>query len=177
MANQRRGFRRTAAKRRTSWEGTTFGFTVTTGAAFSATAITEAILEANAPGTIVRVRGRLAFRVSAAGADNAQSIINVGLILVNAPALAAGVASLPTPRTDVGSDWMMYDVMPMGIVDSTLTTGLFPGKNAEQLLEVDVKAMRKYDRNQALAMVIEDTVRSSTQTTEVWGFLRFLLMH
>jgi len=179
MANQRRGFRRSAPVRRTSWEGTLFGFTATTGASFAATAISEATLEANAPGTLIRIRGRLGFQVSAAAADNAQADITYGIIRVTASALAAGVVSLPTPGTDIGSDWILYGNVPMGIMDagSIAIAGGDTGNLATQAIDIDGKAMRKFERNQAFAMVVENTVRSSTMTVEVFGTLRFLLKH
>ncbi len=177
MPNTRRSFRRTTPHRPTSWEGVNVEMTVTTGASFAVTAISEAILEGNAPGTIVRVRGRLGFQASAAAADQARSVITVGLILVTDAAFAQGVASMPTPGTDVGSDWLLHRSVPIGVFDSTFNTGLVQGPLSAQAIEFDGKAMRKYDRNQVLALIVQNTVAFSTMTVQVFGAFRFLIKH
>ena len=177
MANRRFTRRSGGLKRRTSWEGNQLGFTLTTGTVAAATLVSEAILEEQGPGTVVRVRGRLQFKVSAVGADNAQSVTHIGLILATSAAVSIGVTALPLPFTDIGSDWLVYEAVPLATFDaaSLLTSGAQNG--SVQTIEIDGKAMRKYDNNMALMVVAQNTVRSSTHTIEISGTLRVLLKH
>ncbi len=167
----RRGFRRAAVRRPTFWEGAIAQMSLASGGASVATIVSEANLEAVPNGTIVRVRGSVLVQATAAGAVDAESIVNWGIMLVNAPAFAAGIASLPTPRTDIGSDWLAWG--STGIhAHSTAVAG--NELSAMERIEVDSKAMRKVGLNQVLVFTAEDSVITSTIVSSLVISLRVL---
>ena len=164
MAKSR--FIRSAHKRRVAWEGA-FGSSLASGAgSFVTTLISEAVLEARPAPTLVRCRGEF-WAKSQTSAVNAR--VTAGIIVVTAKALAAGVASLPTPLTDVGSDWLWWD---------TYATAWQTGEPIETggfRRVIDSKAMRKVGLNQVVVMVVEVTSISGTPSVDIVFGVRMLL--
>ena len=154
------------AKRRVSWEGG-FGSSLASGAgSFVTTLVSEAILEARPAPTVVRCRGEF-WAKSQTSAINSR--VTAGIIVVTAKALAAGVASLPSPLTDVGSDWLWWDTY-----DLAWQTGEPIESGAVRRL-IDSKAMRKVGLNTVVVMVVEVTSISGTPSVDIAFGVRVLL--
>ena len=155
------------------WEGASFSQLLTTGTAAVLTAVSEATIENIPNPTLVRVRGEGAVYVTAIGASGAQAIVSVGLIKVTARALAAGVASLPTPGTDTGSDWLWHKDVPLGVRGSLGADSESLGAHVARF-EIDNKAMRKFEPNEVLVIVFENVALVGTQSTQITVAMRFL---
>ena len=153
MANQRRSFRRAGPRRATTWEGFSVSFAgVTAAAPAFAIVVAEAVLENFPNPTLVRQRGSYLAYANAGGAT-LDSILFLGLYFADASAVAAGIASLETPGTDVGSDWIWIDQIALSDNSGTLDQNR-PTVAAGRRM-IDGKAMRKADQNQALILVAE----------------------
>ncbi len=148
MAN-RRGFQRAAQRRPTFWEGALFSSLPSVAGAVAEvdTLVTEANLENVPNSTVVRVRGSYGWSVAGA---NGSGVCALGIMLVNAPALAVGIGSLPTPITDIGSDWLWWDSFGW---DNVGTAGDGPVLAGQRT--IDSKAMRKTALNQVLVLITE----------------------
>jgi len=109
--------------------------------------VTEAIFENVPEPTVIRVRGSYVF--SETGIDGTASLF-LGIMVADKNAIAAGVASLETPFTDIGSDWLWWDVAPL---DNVGTVAADPVRTGRRM--IDSKAMRKVKNNQALVFVSE----------------------
>jgi len=147
---QRRGFRRGSSVRRPSfWLGNSFqALPSIAGVATTAnTIVAEVDLEQAPNPTLVRVRGSWGFNI--AGLDG-SGVLTVGMMLVNAAALAAGVASLPTPFTEIGSDWLWWDSVGIDNVGTVGDGTVLAGQRT-----IDSKAMRKVKNNTVLVLVTE----------------------
>jgi len=148
MARPRRDFRSRVSARLTDWIGPAdqgFVNIASTGA----TIISSASFEA--PATVVRTRGYVGIRPQSAAAD-VTMIGAIGVGIVSAEALAAGVASVPTPFRD--ADWGGWHVWRSFAFE-------FQFGDASGFIlwdfgfEVDSKAMRKIASNEAIVVVAE----------------------
>jgi len=98
----------------------------------------------------------------------------MGIMVVDARALAAGIGSLELPGTHIGSDWMWWDTRTLDMANA-------PGENEDTALGlrhdiiVDGKAMRKVSLNQALVFISQNVNLNSSHTVQVSGELRVLL--
>jgi len=148
MAN-RRGFQRAAQRRPTFWEGAVIqALPSVAGVASTVSAVvTEANLENTPNATVVRVRGNYGWSVAGA---NGSGVCALGIMLVNSPAFAVGIGSLPTPITDIGSDWLWWDSFGW---DNVGTVGDGPVLAGQRT--IDSKAMRKTKLNQDLVLIVE----------------------
>ena len=150
MAN-RRNFPR-AVRRRSNWEGAQISISLTTAVQAQQAVVTEAILE-NVPNpTIVRIRGKLA----------------------TSSAFAAGGASVESPFTEIGGDWIWWQSVTMRDSDAAAAAN---NDNTGRLVRVvvDSKAMRKISPNLVLIFVAHNVVSGSTMTIVVGGVIRVLL--
>ncbi len=165
-----RAFRRASLQRPTFWEGAVGFISLPTGTSAALTLVSEASLENTPNATLVRTRGTVVAKVSA-GTAPVRAHFAWGARFVTAPALAAGVASLPVPIRDIGSDWPVYGGGPLLSVASALTDA-----DSSQMLrwEVDSKSMRKAGLNQVLVFVAEQEAVTGTLTVDVMFFLRLL---
>ena len=153
MANQRRSFRRIGPKRATTWEGFSLQFLALTAAAPQfAVIVSEADLENFPNPTLIRQRGQVLAYANAGGVT-LDSIIFLGMYFANANAITAGIASLQQPGTDVGSDWIWIDEIPLS--DNSGTLDQIRPTTAAHRISIDGKAMRKAEPNQALVMVAQ----------------------
>ena len=175
MANQRRSGRFSSGpKRRTTWEGAAFDANIANGVSFVSTVVSEAILE-NVPNpTVVRIRGRVHIVGTAIGAAFARTQVAMGIYVADSKAITAGITALELPFTGIGSDWMWWDT---AILESN--TSVSP-PSVDNLgshfdIEIDNKAMRKIQPNQALVFVAENNALNSTLTVQVSGVVRVLL--
>ena len=162
-----------APKRSMFWEGTTFAVTSGTGTVSAGAVVSESVLENIPNPTLVRVRGEFVAYATAIGASGAQAIVGIGLIRVTGRALAAGVSSLPTPITDQGSDWLYHKMFPISVRGSLGADSEATGAHVFRW-EIDNKSMRKFELNQAIALVTENSAITSTVTVQITGALRFL---
>ena len=144
-----RGFRRAAPRRTTFWNGAIFQALPSVAGVDStvSTVLSEVTLETVPNATIIRCRGTYGWTV--AGADG-SGVCALGIMLVNAPALAVGIGSLPTPITDIGSDWLWWDIFGW---DNVGTAGDGPVLAGQRV--IDSKAMRKVKLNQVLVMITQ----------------------
>jgi len=160
-------------KRGMFWEGAALAFTNATGTASVLTVVSETTLETIPNPTLIRVRGQGIVYATAIGASGAQAMIGIGLIKVTAKALAAGVASLPTPGTDSGSDWLWHSDYPIGVRGSLGADSESDGSHVTRF-DIDNKAMRKFEPNEVLVMVVENVALTSTVTVQVTVGFRIL---
>ncbi len=100
--------------------------------------------------TLVRTRGELFLQLDGGGIDE-RVMIASGIIIVSTNAAAAGIASLPSPRTDPEDDWLWFDY-------TAITTGAEVGIVHDFLVarkEIDSKAMRKVKATDTMVLVNE----------------------
>ncbi len=76
----------------------------------------------------------------------------VGCAILNDVSIAAGVASLPDPVTDIQDDiWMLFQ----GLISQTrVATAVGFQESAGSLYEVDSKAMRKLPEGKSVAFIV-----------------------
>ena len=166
MANATRGFRRTAPRRGMDWLGTAVDIQMTTG--IFTTMVTEVELESFPNPMLIRQRG--SFLIFDQGGANTDGIVALGLIVVTAKALAAGLASLPDPIGDAGSDWLWHTYLGFAVNAATSVQDM--GTQVREV-QVDGKAMRKIDRNMAIVLVGAASF-SVAPSIRVLGGVRFL---
>ena len=160
-------------RRKTSWEPGPGGTAITalsgTGSQFVGSAVVPII-----PGlTAVRLRGRLSWFLKLATAvdDGFQGAFGIGLATL--AAVTAGIASVPTPITEIDSDNWMYWTPISGhgpVVSSTALDGA-----THQDIEVDTKAMRKFDDVMSIYAAVE-IVEQGTATASLYFDSRMLVM-
>ena len=158
-------------KRPTFWEGSNFTFSLASGTVSVITAVTEAIIENSPNPTLIRIHGDIAINVTARTAADDAALISMGMIAQSSAAIAAGVGSMPTPFTDIGSPWLWHRQV-------VLRSNAAPPNGVDLLgnraITVDNKSMRKFDLNQGLVLVVQNTVQTGTLTVNISGGLRLL---
>ena len=163
-----RQFQRTAV-RQTSWSngpGGTSGSLSAAGSALFASG-SQALVDGL---TLVRTRGRVTIWLTSIDAAlSGFRQVAVGLCKVTENAFNAGVASVPTPITDIGWDGWIWHSQTQSMIcpSATLVNGL--GANLLQI-DIDSKAMRKFDITDVNAAVIE--VSGETGTAVITAELR-----
>jgi len=170
MADRRRSFVRRGPQRGTSWEGAQLDTLLTTAVPTTFQVVTtEAVLEGFPNPTLVRQRGEMLI-LEKQQAANDRGIVTCGLYFANAVALAAG--ALQAPLTDIGSDWIWWSTRGMG-----RDVGVVPETALGSItrMEIDGKAMRKAQPNQALVMVCQlVTLAGANVQYQVTGAIRLL---
>ena len=173
MANVRGRRQFGGPKRRTKWEGAQIDLgNIAIGSPGFTVVIPETLLENDPNSTVVRVRGELMVSSDTASSSDSFGFCSVGIMLVDSKALAAGIASLQTPATDIGSDWLYWDVFNIGEAGASHTERSILSTNRHV---VDSKAMRKVGSNQALVLVAEVVTCEGTTLANLCGELRVLL--
>ena len=112
--------------------------------------VSEAELEDVPNPTLIRQRGQILAYANAGGAT-LDSVIFLGMYFANNKAVAAGIASLQLPGTDVGSDWLWTDCIPISDNSGSIDQ-IRPTTSAARQI-IDGKAMRKVEPNQAMVLV------------------------
>ena len=158
-------------KRPTFWEGATGAFTLTTGTVSTATVVSEATLENTPNPTLIRIHGHVFVHVTARGAAGDAIVLGLGMIPQSSAAVAAGVASMPVPVTDVSSPWIMHRQV---VLDSNIAPPNGTDIGANYHIIVDNKSMRKFDLNQALQFTVQNTVIAGTLSVSIAFAFRFL---
>ena len=147
------GARGIASRRQTRWlrsaDETSFTSVAAGGVDFQSSLTTEE--KALRPFTVVRVRGWL-FCQNDQSAATERSWGAVGMAVVSDQAVAAGVASLPSPISDEASDlWFAYQYMyadfHLSAVGSSALGGAFTFES---------KAMRKVEDGQDVVVMMEN---------------------
>jgi len=156
--------RRQGPRRETEWGAVTFGPTAVDATPVLLATFTQTILEGLVPATIVRVRGMVTIVSDQSAAP--ESIGGAfGMVVVKQTAATAGVASVPSPITEIVEDgWFVYAPYLGTARDST--------SNYDFRLDIDSKAMRKLQDGDAIALVGENGAGFSG--VEISGILRLL---
>ncbi len=159
MARQR-GFRPVGARSRrraTAWDagpGGTDSVTISaTGSFFLGSAVS--LIAGVSEVTLVRLRGQLDMFVTGISAVGSGFQGAIGIGLASTAAVTAGIASVPTPITEMDAEnWLFHSIVGVHVLTTTLTDGV-NAQVANQTLVVDSKAMRKFTDEQSLYAVLE----------------------
>ena len=139
-------------RRRSLWlASSTVSTTLATPSSVIQTSL-NAAAKALRPFTIVRSRGLLLVTSDQITTLEFQDIA-YGHIVVQDPAVVAGVVSVPTPATDDASDWHVYQKVMNEFL--FVTSSGVDGASG-RMIEFDSKAMRKVDLGQDLIAVVEN---------------------
>ncbi len=157
-------FTRNALRRKTQWAG--FGdsagaavlpvvFQLATG---TPVVVSQAAVVAGSTGfvdeevTVTRVLGHVMAGIRVATA-NAAVTIAIGCAIVRLEALAAGVASLPSPEDDPDYEWLYYNVFPLA---NPVGTGIHDGwPGASLVMPFDVRGQRIVRRGMTFVWLAE----------------------
>ena len=151
MARSRGSFRgRSAARRKTGWEegpGTQTLLTINS----STTNILGLGQTSQQDGiTVVRIRGvvELALTLATAVGDGFAGAIGIGK--VSGPAFAIGATAVPMPIDEIEWEgWMWHQFFSIHATKST------PTEKAPTVIEIDSKAMRKFDSQETMFCAIQ----------------------
>ncbi len=167
MARGRSGGRGTRLNKQ--WFASTFG--KTTVSVTQAALASINVAEGGQDATILRSRGDLLVTaVPNAAADD--TLVHLGLIVVQRNAVDVGGVSLPGPLADVDADWLWWRAIPMASIAATAATE--NSRNLVMRVEIDSKGMRKMDTDESLVLMGEDVTGEMAAVT-VTGSLRVLL--
>ncbi len=110
------------------------------------------------PFTVIRVRGMHHVSSDQEVSDELQQVA-LGFAVVSDQALAAGVGSVPTPFTEIGSDlWFSHNML---MTEFLLGTAVGFSGDYGVSAEFGSKAMRKVQEGEDIAAVIETSSVSS----------------
>ena len=153
MARQRVGsVRQVRSRRNTDWA---FGPDLVNQTISSSTKILGTTsLTVSEQQTIIRCRGL--FTVSLDSATAGGGFLGAaGIALVNSDAFAQGINSIPGPFTDAHWDaWMWHSFFEVHGITATIADGV-NAVSAMQRIEIDSKAMRKWDPAETLVFMAE----------------------
>ena len=168
----RRGHRGSVPRRKTSWELGPGSCVRTLVSGVGASFIGDAVQPTIDGLTQARLRGRLhaMLLTGTAAGDGFCGAFGIGL--ATAAAVAAGAASVPTPITEQAWDGWLY-WMPIQLAVQGTTT--FEAVSY-QLIDVDTKAMRKLNEEDAIYAMVEIENEEGTATAEFLFDSRSLLM-
>ena len=114
--------------------------------------------------TLLRTRGTFQFLLTSATSAGNGFTGAVGIGVFSDQAFTAGVASMPSPVSESFSNvwlWHTYFSCLAGVAG-----GLGGGPEGNFRIQIDAKAMRKFDANQVMACVLEVSEKG-TATAEV----------
>jgi len=174
MPGQRgsRGFAR-GQKRKVGWDrgpGGTAADTITASTSNFFGSVSNVLVDGL---TLVRLRGRFSFILTAAAAagDGYQGAMGIGV--TTASATAAGIASVPTPITEQDWDgWLYWQAISCHAGDAT--AGSRNWDQANMNIEVDSKAMRKLTEDSSIFAVFE-VIEIGTATASLFFDSRILV--
>jgi len=114
--------------------------------------------------TLVRTRGSLIVSIDNSGTT--KNILNgaYGLIVVSNEAFAAGLASLPSPMTEIENDWVVY--VPFALRSESVAT-VITDLGAHRHIDFDSRGMRKLKLGDTLAAIVEIAQSDATTGTIV----------
>ena len=151
-----------------TWQGLTAGMAKFTLAA-GAQSMTPIVVYGTA-GTLVRCRGEILASIDGPADGDALGIA-CGLIMADDDAVGAGVASIPSPATDLDAEWIWHGFLLMQIQAGTgVGASLNVGAVVDRL-KVDSKAMRRFKQNEQLVFAVQAVSLSGTPASDVaFGF-------
>ena len=104
------------------------------------------------PFTVIRTHITLHVNSDQIAADELQ-ICAFGLEVVSEAAAAAGVASIPTPFTELDSDfWFLHQII---MAEFTFASGVGFDADGGKTVTIDSKAMRKVNNDEQVAIVAQ----------------------
>ena len=158
---------------RTSWGDGPGGTGVRAISASGASFVGSAIQPTVEALTCIRIRGRLSWHLKSAAANGDGFAGAFAIGIASFAAVTAGVASVPTPITDRGSEnWLYWAAISVhGATSGSLTA--VPGALSERI-EVDTKAMRRFPSDMAIYAMI-DLVEIGTATADLFFDSRMLV--
>ena len=175
-----RGRMTPTSRRQNSW-GLGAGSSVVTTLSATGSAFLGSTIIPEVEGlTIVRTRGELMMYLSTAAAGQDGFTGAFGIAVATSAAVAAGIASVPTPITE--SDWngwlyhRFFSLTTADVIDASASTdrdALLP-VTAAMRLEVDSKAMRKFKVEDRLYAAVE-VVEVGTATIRMFFDSRILV--
>jgi len=163
-------------RRRSAWDAGPGGTAVTSLSnntpAFLGSAVTPTA--GAAPLTVVRIRGQVdvMLTLATAAGDGWQGAIGIGL--ATTAAVVAGISSVPTPTTEQGDEnWLWWHVF--SVHNPLVSSSELNGMGAYQRIEIDTKAMRKFDDGMSIYAAINQ-VETGTATMDVFLDTRMLTL-
>ena len=127
-----------------------------------------AMVANNNPGTVMRSRGQVLGSIDGAVDGDAVSVA-VGLIIADDDAVAAGVASIPSPASDMEAEWLWHGFL---LLKAQGTSTDQPGLTAR--LEIDSKAMRRVKSNTQCVFAAAPVSLAGTPAVDILVGLRSL---
>ena len=105
--------------------------------------------------TLVRTRGFCNLFLNATSTVSGGFVGAVGIGIVSDQAFTAGIASVPTPITEIGWDgWLWYHSFSLQAITATEADGSNAFANVEKII-IDSKSMRKIGDNETLFGAVE----------------------
>ena len=105
--------------------------------------------------TIVRTRGILSLVLLTTNVAGGGFLGAAGIALVNSDAFSQGINSIPGPLTDSNWDaWLWHTFFDVRSVTATIADGA-NSNAANRQIQIDSKAMRKWDPAETLVLVVE----------------------
>ncbi len=125
--------------------------------------------------TIVRIRGYIELMIQASSAVDGGFSGAIGLGLVTTPAFDIGATAVPGPVTELDWDgWMWHHFFSIRTMTATIADGA-NAYSAVQKIDIDTKAMRRFDEDMTLIGVIETGAESGAATLRAHADTRVLL--
>ncbi len=165
-----RGFRNQirSPRRRTEWFAGVGSQAATALSGVGSTLLGNSIVTTFGEETLVRTRGLLSIVMKTAASVGEGFLGAVGIGIVSTAALTAGVASVPTPVTEVSWDgWLWHTFF-------ALHESLGGGGEHVLQIPIDSKAMRKLETDMSFYAVVEVGVEIGTATADVFLDTRML---
>ena len=170
MAQSRRFIRPRSTKRKSSWGlgPSTIGSAMTASGSLVGTTGASPIAEGL---TLVRLRGHGYLYLTVASGVNDGFHGAMGIGIVTAKAFTAGIASMPTPVTDLDWDgWLWHQFFcvqsPSAIgANAAIDTDLLIPGPSHYRFEIDSKAMRKFPTDMTLFWALQTTLIGTATVT------------
>ncbi len=162
----RQGQRRESLWLQSEWANVALG---TNSAAIIGTLNAAAL--ALRPFTVVRSRGYLHIITDQVVASEQIAVV-LGHIVVSDEAVAIGVTAVPTPETEAGSDWHVFEPLASSF---TFISAVGTDDPAGAGIAWDSKAMRKVDLGEQLIEVVEAGVTGVSEGVIIRVFTRVLI--
>ena len=125
--------------------------------------------------TVIRMRGHASIYLQSADAVGAGFQGAVGIGIATSAAVAAGVASVPTPIDEEDWDgWMFHTFFDIRAITATIADGV-NAFAAVARIPIDSKAMRKFDEDMTMFGVWQ-VVESPNAVAEAQANVRLLTM-
>ena len=114
--------------------------------------------------TILRCRGYVQGMLDATKQVGDQMILTFGLGLISSDAFAVGATAFPDPDGDGSYPWLWWGQMTLR---SELAAGAESWGTSAQRLEVDTKAMRRFNADKTLVWVVQSTSAAGAPATNI----------